>query len=547
MEIIDIIDLLPRHATKRWEPRGAPVDCFCVHHSATASDITPEQIAVYHVRSKDMPSAQYHYMIAADGTIYWCNEDNLFVWHGNDFNTGLGICLLGDFTLEHPTAAQIAATRWLLAEKRKQYGPIRLVGHKEAAGAVTSCPGDTWAEWRGELEKQEVMVGKHILALHLQRNAELGSEPTETIRASNIPRFKAMDVDAWGHPPNVMFPGKEITVRLHFGGSDGDKREHELMRQGAAGAREYIRLMQARIDKCIAGGIRHFEGPNEIHPNDSDNPWDVFLAFQWELARYYVGRGCHYWALSLGVGWFPNIADIVRFKHLLLYCAEHGGGLAVHEYGCPSVLDGGGWWTMRIRKTLDALYDAGVPRGAIPVKITEAGITWALRGDADTGYNSHSGWVYPAENGLPAGIMTRERVFRQMLAYEARLLAEVPEVIEVDWFTTLPFDDWITFDVNTTMVGWVCALYDDYTPEPPADIQQAIGDAIQAHIIPLNPNAALEKAGAALGLLPASDEVRDVSGYVAQAFREPGQEQWQFIGYCKDGDWGNVTWFRRAN
>lgn len=390
-----------------------------------------------------------------------------------------------------------------------------------------------------EVQEEEVMVGKHILALHLQRNAELGSEPTETIRASNIPRFKAMDVDAWGHPPNVMFPGKEITVRLHFGGSDGDKREHELMRQGAAGAREYIRLMQARIDKCIAGGIRHFEGPNEIHPNDSDNPWDVFLAFQWELARYYVGRGCHYWALSLGVGWFPNIADIVRFKHLLLYCAEHGGGLAVHEYGCPGVLDGNGWWTMRIRRTLDALYDAGVARMTIPVKVTEAGITWALRGDADTGYNSHSGWVYPAENGLPAGIMTRERVFRQMLAYEARLLAEAPEVIEVDWFTTLPFSDWITFDVNTEMVGWVCALY-EAEPEPPIDEQpvmpavEAIREAAWNEVgVAYNPEAAFQAYARAHGLgVPLSGEF-DLGPVRAQAFA--GGIVWAVIG-----DWANV-------
>lgn len=396
------------------------------------------------------------------------------------------------------------------------------------------------------VEEQEAPMSKHILSLHTQRQCELGTEPTETIRNSALPWFKAMDPDTWHAPVNVMFPGKRVVIRLHLGGSTGDKREHEFMRRGAQGAREYIALLQPRIDKCIAGGVRDFEGPNEIHPNGADNPWDAFVEFQWELARYYVGRGCRYWALSLGVGWMPNIADIVRFKDLLAYCAANGGGLAVHEYGCPSVLDGNGYWTMRIRKTLDALYAAGVAQNSIPVIITEAGITWALLGEADTGWNSHPGWVYPAQYGLPEGIMTRERIWRQMLAYEERIMAEVPEVQMINWFTTLPFGDWITFDVNTEMVGWVCGLYTEVV-EPPADLEQIIGDAIQQHIIPLNPNAALERAGMALGLLPASDEVRDVEGYVAQAFRKPGEEGWQEIAYCADGDWGNINWFRRAN
>ena len=84
-------------------------------------------------------------------------------------------------------------------------------------------------------------------------------------------------------------------------------------------------------------------------------------------------------------------------------------------------------------------------------------------------------------------------------------------------------------------------------PPPVVDVEQAIGDALQRHIIPLNPQAALERAGAARGLLPASDEVRDVAGYVAQAFRRAGEEQTQHIAYCVEGDWGNVKWFTRAN
>lgn len=81
-------------------------------------------------------------------------------------------------------------------------------------------------------------------------------------------------------------------------------------------------------------------------------------------------------------------------------------------------------------------------------------------------------------------------------------------------------------------------------------VEQVLGEEIQKYIIPLNPNAALEKAAANQGLLSASGEQRrEVNGvvYVYQAFRHPGKREWQYIGYCKDGDWGNVSFFERKN
>lgn len=79
------------------------------------------------------------------------------------------------------------------------------------------------------------------------------------------------------------------------------------------------------------------------------------------------------------------------------------------------------------------------------------------------------------------------------------------------------------------------------------EIEELIIAAVQNHIIPLNPDAALERAAAIAGLLPASDEVRDVEGYVAQAFRKAGQEDLQEIAYCKDGEWDKITWVTVSN
>ncbi len=391
-----------------------------------------------------------------------------------------------------------------------------------------------------------------ILTFHIESAAELNTEPTTTIRNSNLRWLKAINPHTWATPMREMFPNQKVVARLHGGGDHWDDQEHVWMRQGEAGARLYLAHFASAIEKCINEGVAMFEGPNEIHPNNTDNPFSAFNDFQWGLAEHYAGLSVPYAALSLGTGWMPNIEDIVQFKDVLQFAATNGGGLAFHEYGCPSWLSGSGWWTLRIRKTFDALYAAGVPRMSIPAWGTEHGITWALLGYDDTGFRSHTSYVYPAEYGLPEGVMTEERFLLQAQGYEEKLMVEVPEVKMAAIFGLLPFSRWKTFMLTTAMVRWVVGRpgYEVPEPEPepePVGIEQQLGTAVQQHIIPLNPNAALEKAAAVLGLLPASDEVRDVPGYVAQAFRREDQREIQHIAYCQDGDWGNIRWFQREN
>lgn len=76
----------------------------------------------------------------------------------------------------------------------------------------------------------------------------------------------------------------------------------------------------------------------------------------------------------------------------------------------------------------------------------------------------------------------------------------------------------------------------------PEGVEKDIWNVMQQHIIPINPDAALEKAGAKRGFLPASHEVRDVPGIVAQAFRGVKDRTKQYIAYCLEGDWDNVRW-----
>ncbi|MHB9032339.1 MAG: N-acetylmuramoyl-L-alanine amidase [Anaerolineae bacterium] len=98
--------------------------------------------------------------------------------------------------------------------------------------------------------------------------------------------------------------------------------------------------------------------------------------------------------------------------------------------------------------------------------------------------------------------------------------------------------------------GLVSARLAALQPPPPIDINQVIGDAAQAHIIPLNLNAALAKALTGIGALPASGEF-DVQAngvtYRCQAGRKSSEIGRQYIAYCKIGEWDKVTIFDRAN
>ena len=77
---------------------------------------------------------------------------------------------------------------------------------------------------------------------------------------------------------------------------------------------------------------------------------------------------------------------------------------------------------------------------------------------------------------------------------------------------------------------------------------EELGAAMQAHVIPLNPDTAIAKSAAArgLGLVPASDEVR-FGDEISQVWRSANDLSVQHIARVKVGDWGNVRWFTRKN
>jgi len=162
MQIVDLIDKLPHsgeYSKRYWPPYYA-----IIHHSATSPRVSPYIIADYHVNVKKYPAIAYHALIYPDGMVYQTNDWDAISWHAgcaavhgpncpdNANLTGIGICLVGDFTNEPPAPAQLEAAGELIIELSRMYGPLKIIGHKEAHAARTRCPGDTWTSWRVQLE-----------------------------------------------------------------------------------------------------------------------------------------------------------------------------------------------------------------------------------------------------------------------------------------------------------------------------------------------------------------------------------------------------------
>ena len=553
-----MVGQLTQHATKRWEARTAPVDCFCVHHSATDAHITLEQIARYHVRDKDLPGIQYHYVIGADGVIYQTQPDNLFTWHAQDYNTGLGVCLLGDFTAVHPTPAQIAAARWLLAEKRREYGEIPLVGHGEAPSAVTSCPGDTWLQWRGELEEKEVTVADvWKIWPHFQGHVETpvpsrpGSHEWQELVAS--PGMYVTQINAFEYGKINPCPGTKWIERLWIG---GDQIEAGYMWQGAKGAdlmwQQHV--LPALVATSPDGDPSHSWLHTVLWGNEPADilKWEfiaAFNAYNVRAAQHMHSVGREAWLGKISVGQPPED----YFKHLIP-STNAADVWVTHAYGAPTMQAEAQWYALRHEMWIDAIERNG---GRVPDWFFgELGIDGGVLNNKDHPFKDEQlGWWKKGWRDWEQWNIDRGRppYKEQLIWFNSKI--QHPRFRGGNTFIHIPMDDqWLSFDHNGEMTSWECAKHrasgvvtPPVEPPPTVTLEQIIGDAVQQHIIPLNPNAALEKAGAALGLLPASDEVRDVPGYVAQAFRSPGERQWQFVAYCADGDWGNMKWFKRAN
>ena len=139
-----------------WTPEALPRPWrwIVIHHSASESG-SAAAFDQWH-RARGWDELGYHFVITNgrggdDGSVEvgsrWTKQkwgahcktpDNRY----NDF--GVGICLVGDFRKAQPTAAQLASLRRLTRFLADRYGidPANVIGHRDAPGAATVCPGE---------------------------------------------------------------------------------------------------------------------------------------------------------------------------------------------------------------------------------------------------------------------------------------------------------------------------------------------------------------------------------------------------------------------
>jgi hypothetical protein len=120
------------HAGVLWEAKVAPA-------------VSVRNLQAWGQREKSWPDLPYHFLIAADGTIY----EGRPLDYEPDSNTAyplagnIGVELMGNFELQRPDPRQIAScvrlTAWLCQNHR--IDPDQVRGHNTAAQGKTVCPG----------------------------------------------------------------------------------------------------------------------------------------------------------------------------------------------------------------------------------------------------------------------------------------------------------------------------------------------------------------------------------------------------------------------
>lgn len=165
-KFIDYRSKIPASFT--WGPvvDASKVRYFCFHHSVTKQtakidknwEVEVKNILAIHMQENHWASIGYRIVICSDGTVVYCGD----LSHGGSGVSGnndiiISTCLVGDFTKELPTAAQVHSAHtladWFISHM-PQYPLIDgwedVIGHKEAAeihlpGAdPTQCPGSNW-------------------------------------------------------------------------------------------------------------------------------------------------------------------------------------------------------------------------------------------------------------------------------------------------------------------------------------------------------------------------------------------------------------------
>jgi hypothetical protein len=148
--IIEIADKLTVDPVNKYTIRDvSTIKDIVLHHTGVDADNTPEQIAVFHVKTNGWPGIGYHYYIMRNGNIYHTNRDETVSYHAGNWEenkVSIGVCLTGSFIDGRmPTEAQMTSLYYLLT----LYKNLILRYHKDVSSSGTICPGDLVVDTSG--------------------------------------------------------------------------------------------------------------------------------------------------------------------------------------------------------------------------------------------------------------------------------------------------------------------------------------------------------------------------------------------------------------
>ena len=156
-KFVDLRDQLPGDSYNfSWVRPLSQVNFLAIHATGTPDTQTPQEIANYHININGWGGIGYHFLISADGVVFYVGD--IFTARANVANLNeqvLGICLMGNFTEGRvPTNEQLDSAHKLCEFFIKFAGLPNVTswdkvrGHKELPNQSTPCPGDDWNTWR---------------------------------------------------------------------------------------------------------------------------------------------------------------------------------------------------------------------------------------------------------------------------------------------------------------------------------------------------------------------------------------------------------------
>lgn len=212
-EIKDIVDELPTHDTKQYPTRLlSEIDKLIIHHTATSPSITAQRIAQYQVQTLNLPGIKYHWLIAADGTIYQTSRLQTVTSHAvNHSRKSVGVCFAGNFMSAVPTAAQLQAggqlVAWLLEELCLPNDAV--VGLSELSDSQS--PGRQWLSgqrWRD-------LLLEHIKAARQGRMRDPSAISADTSQPASQQLASGERVEQTALPVASKMPGPHNTKHAH--------------------------------------------------------------------------------------------------------------------------------------------------------------------------------------------------------------------------------------------------------------------------------------------------------------------------------------------